>query len=135
MPDDNINLDLINMVQNARMAHDKDAQPSKVPGVYWIEVKPNAEGHAMPTPRTGEFRIATDAEHVDDLWATIKQATEAGQLGYKSKVSTRPAHGQPGDTERMICVRTYDADDNADVERIRAALQGLGVDNAVYARD
>jgi len=124
---DNLNLDLIQMVQNARMLHDKDAIPSEVPGVYWIEAKSQLDTTPSPTPRAGEWLIPTTVDRVDDLWAKIQQATQAGELGYKSKVSTSPAQGQALREERLICVRTYDADDTEDVERVRQQLVQLGV--------
>lgn len=140
MSDDNngdkLNLDLINMVQNARMAHDDDAQPSKVPGVYWIEAKCPPDKCQQPTSRSGEWRIETTVDHVDALWKTIKEATESGDLGYKSKVSTSPAHNQGRRDQRIICVRTYDADDSADVQRIKEALLALKVPEPLqYERD
>lgn len=133
--DDAINLDLINMVQNARMLHDNEATPSKVTGVYWVESKNMTSNILAPTPRTGEWRIATTVKAVDAVWTTIKQATEIGKLGYKSKVSTVPAHRQTHRDERLICVRTYDADDTDDVARIRQALAELGFENTSYIRD
>jgi hypothetical protein len=116
------NLDLIAMVQRARLAHDANATPSQVAAVYWIEVKRMGEG-AAPTPRAGQYIIKTTVDAVDALWATIKAATERGDLGYKSKVSTASRRGQPN--ERLIYVLTYDADDTADVERVGAALRAL----------
>lgn len=131
-----MNLDLIQMVQNARMAHDDDALPSQVPGVYWIETKAPPENAQSPTPRAGEWRIATTIEHIDDLWLKVKAATQAGKLGYKSKASTRPAHNQGTRDERLICVRTYDADDSDDVQRVKAALDELEIDAPMhYVRD
>jgi len=121
-------MDLIKMVQNARMMHDDDAQPSQVPGVYWIEAKAQQADAPAPTSRAGEWRIPTTVDSVDALWAKIKGATEAGELGYKSKVSTSPAQGQGNRDQRLICVRTVDAEDAADVERVRKALLSLGVD-------
>jgi hypothetical protein len=127
-------LDLIQMVQRGRMAHDAQAQPSQMTGVYWLEAKPLRET-PPPTARAGEWRIPTTAAAMDALWARIKTATEAGELGYKSKISTTPAHGQAEADARMIVVRTRDADDSADVERVRAALRALGVDEAItYTR-
>jgi hypothetical protein len=123
------NLDLIRMVQNARMAHDAAAQPSQVSAVYWIEAKRKSEG-APPTPRAGQWVIETTTAEVDAHWAKIRAATEAGALGYKSKVSTA-ARGGVADS-RVIWVVTYDADDSADVERVRAALQSLGFSNLRY---
>ena len=137
MSDDKVsklNMDLINMVQNARMMHDNEAIPSQVPGVYWIEAKNPAPAN-QPTPRSGEFRINTTVDLVDEQWQIIKQATESGKLGYKSKVSTSPTDGTPHGSQRVICVRTYDADDASDLERIKTQLAELGFEDLVYERD
>lgn len=135
MPDDKINLDLIQMVQKARMQHDNVTLPSTVTGVYWIESKAPEGSYPALTPRTGEWRISTTVEAVDALWLKIKAATEAGQLGYKAKVSTKPVEGQTQANERIICVRSYDADDSADLERLRQALLALGLETLYYQRD
>jgi len=129
MPDDKPNppnLDLIQMVQRARMQHDADAVPSAVPGVYWIEVKPNCATRP-PTPRAGLWLIETDAAHIDAQWSAVKSVTQAGLLGYKSKASTRPRGGQGGPNDRVICVCTCDRADTEDVERVRAALAEMGL--------
>ncbi|GAB5492992.1 MAG: hypothetical protein Phog2KO_32070 [Phototrophicaceae bacterium] len=129
-----LDMDLINMVQNARMMHDKDAVPSKVPGVYWIESK-NPTPKNKPTPRTGEFHIQTTVDAVDEHWTVIKEATEKGLLGYKSKVSTSPTDGTPHGKQRLICVRTYDADDSEDRQRIQTQLLELGFTELIYKQD
>jgi len=123
------NLDLIGMVQRARMEHDAEAQPSRVSAVYWIEAKRQTDG-AAPTLRAGHWLIRTDLREVDAQWAKIKAATTGGSLGYKSKVATA---GRARADERVIHVMTYDADDSADVARVRAALIDLGFGgNLVY---
>jgi hypothetical protein len=132
--DDQPNLDLISMVQRARMAHDAEAQPSQVAAVYWIEAKrqDGSEGEgADPTPRDGYWLIRTTLAEVDAQWARIKAATEAGTLGYKSKVATA---SRANPDARVIHVMTYDADDAADVERVSEALRDLGFE-AEYVRD
>lgn len=129
------NLDLISMVQQARMAHDASAQPSQINAVYWIEAKAPADSGAAITPHAGYFVISTTSEAVDTLWAKIKQATEAGSLGHKSKVSTRPDPGQTDPQARMIHVRTANSTDEADVERVRAALQQMGIAAERYESD
>ncbi len=131
-------LDLIAMVQRARMLHDQAATPSNLAAVYWIEAKA-AAAQASPTARAGEWVAQVPAAQVDALWAKVKAATEAGTLGYKSKVSTA-AHSdrttQAHADTRTLCARTYDADDSADRERVRAALERLGVPGPlVYRRD
>jgi hypothetical protein len=127
---DKPNLDLIGMVQRARMAHDAETKPSQVASLYWLEAKRSGGGSA-PTERAGHWLIRTTLRDVDARWAAIRAATEAGTLGYKSKVSGR------GDADaRVIHVMTYDADDTADVARVRAALRDLGFDgDLVYERE
>ncbi len=122
-PNNQPNMDLIRMVQNARMAHDQAAQPSQVAAVYWIEVKPR-QVTTTPTPRAGFWRIRVTTQTVDAVWSAVKSATEAGELGYKSKVSTASRDGDPN--SRVIHVLTVDADDAVDVERVRAALVKIG---------
>lgn len=131
--DDQPDLDLIALVQRARMQHDADAQPSQIPAVYWIEAKFQA-GKPLPTPRAGYFLIRTTLQAVDALWAQIRGATEGGVLGYKSKVSTASRGVGRDADDREIRVQTYDADDGADVERVRAALIDLGVTSSPYTR-
>jgi hypothetical protein len=117
---DKPNLDLINRVQQARMQHDSAARPSQVSGVYWIEVKCAPGLQPDPTPRAGYWRLITAVDQVDEIWATIKTATEAGQLGYKSKVATASHDSNPH--SRLVHILTYDSADEADVNRVRAAL-------------
>ena len=125
------NLDLIRMVQAARMQHDSRALPSQVSGVYWIEAKRKTGDYPAPTPRSGQWVIATTVREVDALWLKIREATEAGLLGYKSKVSTAAGPGQHDVDARLICVRTYDSADEADAQRVRDALRHLGIDEVL----
>ncbi|MDE2819568.1 MAG: DUF1917 domain-containing protein [Chloroflexota bacterium] len=130
-----MNLDLIEMVQRARMMHDEDARPSDYAAVYWIEAKRGAGDYPAPTANAGEWRVRLTVETVDAVWEMVKRATVAGKLGYKSKVSTRPAAGQADPDARLICARTYDARDADDVERVRAALQAIGLEILEYVAD
>lgn len=127
-----LNLDLIQMVQRARMLHDQGARPSDYSSVYWIEAKRPAGDHPGPTANAGEWRAALPAAEVDALWERVKALTERGELGYKSKVSTQ---GLSKRDERLLCARTYDAGDRADVERVGAALRALGLSDLSYVPD
>ena len=139
MPDNKgpakIDLDLIQMVQEARMLHDQTARPSDYAAVYWIEAKREAGEYPAPTANAGEWRISVTVETVDEIWERVRRATVAGQLGYKSKVSTRPAAGQTGTDERILCVRTYDAGDSEDIARIERVLLDMGLRDLYYVRD
>lgn len=130
-----MNLDLIEMVQRARMMHDEKARPSDYAAVYWIEAKRAPGDFPAPTANAGEWRVKLTVATVDQVWEMVKGATVAGKLGYKSKVSTRPAAGQADPDERLICVRTYDARDAVDVARVRAALQAIGLETLEYVAD
>ncbi len=127
------NLDLIQMVQQARMMHDREALPSSMNAIYWIESKPLENGPAV-TPRAGEWLIETTVSEVDALWVKIRTATEEGRLGYKSKVSTSPAKGQAHTSARLIVVRTVDADNVTDIARVEAVLREMGVTAMHYER-
>ncbi|HEX2622319.1 MAG TPA: hypothetical protein VHL11_19305, partial [Phototrophicaceae bacterium] len=56
-----LDLDLIAMVQKARMLHDAEAKPSEISAVYWIEAKNLSDPAITPTPRSGEWVIETSA--------------------------------------------------------------------------
>jgi hypothetical protein len=125
-------LDLIQRVQQARMQHDQTARPSQISGVYWIEAK-SPTGPA-PTPHTAYWQISTTLSLVDKLWEQIKSATEAGLLGYKAKVATAARASDPD--SRIIQVLVYDSRDQADVARVRAALDSLHLPGEItYHRD
>ncbi len=128
---DKPDLDLIQRVQRARMQHDQDATPSTAGGVYWIESKRRGDGPG-PTSRAGAFVVVTSADQVDALWQRVKQATEAGLLGYKSKVATASRSSMSSD--RALHVQTYDADDLADVNRVAKALNDLDIRSQEYRR-
>ncbi len=126
-------LNLIQMVQRARMLHDQSARPSDYSSVYWIEARREAGGnYPPPTANAGEWRARLPAADVDALWQRVKTLTERGELGYKSKVSTQ---GISKRDERLLCARTYDAGDRADVKRVGAALRTLGLTDLSYAPD
>lgn len=118
-------LDLIEMVQRARRQFDSAAKPSDVAAVYWIEAHAPSDAAARPTTRAGQWVITATTATVDALWAQVKAATEAGRLGYKSKVATAPRRLQTDSDDRVLLVMVADADDTASVARVRAALVDL----------
>ena len=130
-----LNLDLIRMVQDARMMHDETARPSSVAAVYWIEAKRRRGGYPAPTAQAGEWRVKLTADRADAIWEQVKALTAAGELGYKSKLSTRPAGGQADPDDRLLCARTYDARDLEDVERVKLALLEIGLTDLEYVAE
>jgi len=72
------NLDLIQMVQAARLAHDADVLPSEVHAIYWLEVKRETPGPG-PTSRAGQWIIETTAGEIDAQWLLVRAATRDGR--------------------------------------------------------
>ena len=92
----------------------------------WV---PYPAGWACLRALAGYWLIRVTLATVDAAWAKIKAATEAGKLGYKSKVATI---GYSSADERVIHVMTYDANDAADVARVGDALRELGYSDLRY---
>jgi hypothetical protein len=86
---------------------------------------PHAD-HDAPSARSGKWMLFSTPIHHEAVWTTIKEATEAGRLGYAAKTispsdpSYRHRRGLP------TYVYTYDYDDHDDVRRVLAALRDLG---------
>lgn len=117
-------LDLISMVQKARLMHDAEATPSEVSAVYWIEVK--CETCTAPTAQTGQWTLNVHKQDVDTVWEKVKTATIQGKLGYKSKVSTASRSGEHVDS-RTIVVMTPDHSDE-EIQRIHHNLIALQIE-------
>jgi len=120
------NLDLIAMVQRARKMHDEQAQPSAISAVYWVEAHCDTPGCQSPTAHAGQWIISVPLAEVDATWTRVQAATRAGELGYKSKIATAPRADQ-GEDARLLVICTYDSRDQADVQRVRAGLERLGI--------
>ena len=136
-------------------AADDIGPPSEATGVPWLYAERRKGEYPQPTRRSGKWLVYVAPEDVDDVWAKVRRATEAGRLGHRSKVATglyafladslerRIASGEselePGTAEtvlrfyrqrarrRVICVYTYDWKDEGDVMRVRSALRRVGV--------
>ena len=105
-----------------------EEKPSKVTEVYWLYAIRQKGTYPRPTSRSGKWLIFVNRNEVDTVWATIKHATEEGKLGGSAKVATAKLSPQATDPDtKVICVYTYDWRDAADVRRIRAELQVLGI--------
>lgn len=103
---------------------------------FWIYAQPSAAVVAtMPLGQhVGKWCIFVQSDDLDDVWARVERATKAGKLWHGSKVSTewaqtfylmRNRNADP--KEHVICVYTYDANDEADVMRVREELRKIGI--------
>ena len=106
-------------------------KPSEVTDEYWLFAE--AKANRFPqSGRTGKWLLFVPAKKVDEIWSIVKFATESGRLGFGSKVAT--ARDNPNARDRstkVICVYTYDHEDEDDVMRVREELRKLGFDGKI----
>jgi hypothetical protein len=96
--------------------------PSQVKDVPFICAKYKGK---MPADigRVGKWLFFVTEKYVDDTWRNVKKAVEDGKLWKVAKVSTaRSSNGG----SYVVCVYTYDCDDEKDVMKIREHLRKMG---------
>ena len=72
--------------------------------------------------RGGKWMLFIKTAEIDEWWEKIKSATESGRLGSSAKVATmKPNPNTVANDSRLICVYTYDLDDEHDCSRVRQA--------------
>jgi superfamily II DNA or RNA helicase len=106
-----------------------DRHPSEVFEQYWIHAeRKDAESYPEHSERGGKWMLFIKTAEIDEWWAKIKAATESGLLGSSAKVATmKPNPNAAANDTRLICVYTYDVDDERDCSSVRQALRDLGV--------
>lgn len=112
-------------------------KPSETYDVYWIFGERKVGKYPSHTSRGGKWLVFCPVEIIDKTWETIRGALICGKLGSTAKVSTRRPNPNSTDPNTgVICVYTYDSDDNEDVMEIRETLRDLGfVRRLLYKTD
>ncbi len=106
-----------------------ERRPSEVFEQYWLYAeRGEADSYPEHGDRGGKWMLFIKTAQIDEWWAKIKAATESGLLGSSAKVATmKPNPNAAANYTRLICVCTYDVDDERDCLRVRHALRDLGV--------
>lgn len=109
-------------------------KPSQITDRYWHYAWAPPALRAT-TPRVGKWLLFIPDEALDEAWERIEAAVVAGRLGPAAKTRTA-SQGPPGESLKVICIYTRDADATADRERIRRAVAALGfTQELVYKTD
>ncbi|CAK1367071.1 UPF0696 protein [Cercospora beticola] len=100
-----------------------------------LEVRPPNSSHlerdlralAIGTGVTyGKWMLFPGVANLEQYWCTVATATVEGRLGPTSKSAVL----NPGNSDTLICVYTYDFSDRDDVERVLKALVDVGLCSA-----
>jgi Domain of unknown function (DUF1917) len=108
--------------------------PEKPPGTITRMMKPAKdllEEDIVKLARTknlmnGKWMLFPSPSHVDEVWAKVARATQAGELGKAAKVATA-ADDDRSEKTRLICAYTEDFSNKADVMRVLKKLKELGL--------
>jgi hypothetical protein len=110
-----------------------ELNPTEAPDGDWLYAERKKGAYPKETARCGKWLIFIPVEKVDEVWKTVRLATEKGQLGGRSRVSTGRGPASKGEdpNARVIAVYTYDWKDKKDVMRVRDKLKQLGFSKAL----
>jgi len=110
----------------------EDGNPSEVTSTPFIWA--TYKGKMRPeSERVGKWLFFVTEKYIDDTWRNVKKAVEGGKLWKFAKVST--AWRSKGSVY-VVCVYTYDHDDDKDVMKIREHLREMGFKRlAAYKTD
>lgn len=109
----------------SRKVHDEDLiyiKPTDIVTFPWLAIKASNIPEPKHQRQSGKWLIFCDTDEIDSTWTLIAKATFENKLGFGSKVSTNMI---PSD-KKVICVYTYDANDEQDVMKVRETLRQLG---------
>ncbi len=117
-----------------------ERRPSEVTDIPWLYIKRKQQEQGEypgTTPKSGKWLLPLRPERLDEIWPSVKQATEQGKLGQSSMAATaKPNPRASRSGEKMVCVFTYDWTDAEDARRVRQALRDLGITKKLrYKRD
>lgn len=105
-----------------------EGNPSEVSHAAFIGATYHGDSPMPEDKNVGKWLFFVAEKYVDDTWANVKKAVENGKLWRSAKVSTAwRSKGGP----YVICVYTYDYNDEDDVMRIREHLREMGFKRTV----
>lgn len=77
----------------------------------------------QPADHPPQWMLFVEPTSVNEVWASVAQATARNELGIAAKVAPREERGSP--RERLVCIYTYDFRDKDDIARVLHRLRQL----------
>ena len=110
--------------------------PSQIIDDYWVHASVKEQKdhpRKFKNLKIGKWLIFSEIKEIDATWQTVKKATESGLLGIGAKVATSMSNpNTTSESEKVICVYTYNWQDVDDVYRIEKALRSIGIESTLY---
>jgi len=110
-------------------------QPTTTTDVPWLWAE-CPDGHILKTalgrtsdhPAWGKWLVFCSEAAVDRMWATVRDATERGELGSAAKAATAMGRDQGlRHSGFVICVYCPDANNLDDLRRVVRGLRDIGI--------
>ncbi|MER0171959.1 MAG: DUF1917 domain-containing protein [Nitrosomonas sp.] len=105
----------------------EEGNPSEVTHAAFIVAIYKGNIPQPESKQVGKWLFFVAEKYIDDTWRNVKKAVEDGKLWKQAKVST--AWRSKGKVY-VICVYTYDYEDEGDVMKIRDYLREMGFKRA-----
>ena len=105
----------------------EEGNPSEVTHAAFIVAIYKGKNPQPESKRVGKWLFFVAEKYIDDTWRNVKKAVGDGKLWKQAKVST--AWRSKGGVY-VVCVYTYDCDDESDVMKIRDHLREMGFKKA-----
>lgn len=110
--------------------------PSKITEGYWVFASVKREANhkrKFKKNKTGKWLVFININELDKTWKSIKQATEKGFLGIGAKAATAKSNpNASSESEKVICVYTYNWQDVDDIYRVEKSLRSIGIETTLY---
>jgi hypothetical protein len=112
-----------------------EAEPPEVE--EWLYAEAPTRPDVVDLSKSGKWLVFCSLPYFDEVWEKLRRATEAGQLGFETKIRNPANPLARGEGSLVACVYTPDFEDEGDVRRVLRALRDLGFVNASlqYKRD
>lgn len=101
----------------------EEGDPSEVTEAAFIVANYKGNEPKHEEKNVGKWLFFVAEKYIDNTWRNVKKAVEDGKLWKHAKVST--AWRSKGGVY-VLCVYTYDCNDEDDVMKIRAYLREMG---------
>lgn len=110
--------------------------PSEDLSTPWLVAENLRKNYPKPTKNSGKYLLFFDKSEIDHVWELIRTHTYSGALTRHAKVSTALKRNNSNNDSHVVCIYTYDYNDEKDMADVKEKLKQLGFVNKIpYKKD